>query len=158
MRIQRNHSNLSFRRRSQKGGCFTILVVVGVLVGTGVLARDWIRQWVLVWWQNPGINITLRDAQMAFARGDFELTEQYSKMLLEATNEDHGALVLLTRTLIYQSYTDIHRERERFRALEYTTVTTVEARRGRSLVHPLEISSPGNTVDENVRSGKRTVE
>jgi tetratricopeptide (TPR) repeat protein len=68
----------------------------------------------------PGQNITLRDAQLAFAAGDLERTLQYARQLLEAEPENHAVLVLLAQALVYHSYSDINHELDRSRALELT--------------------------------------
>ena len=119
MRIRRDNSH-AYRRSSPFGGCLPILTVLVLLLGTGFLARDWLRQWALRWLQTTPQNVTLRDTQLAFADGDLDRTIQYARQLLENEPNNHDALVLLARALVYRSYSDITTEIDRSRALQLT--------------------------------------
>src|SRR5687768_15421040 len=116
MRIRREYSGSAYRRRSGFGGCLPLLMVLGLLAGTGILARDWIRQWTLRWFEGTPQNVTLRDTELAFANGDLERTIEYASQLLENEPQNHEALVLLGRALVYRSYSEINHELDRSRA------------------------------------------
>jgi len=120
MRIRREYSGSAYRRRSGFAGCLPLLMVLGLLAGTGILARDWIRQWTLRWFEGTPQNVTLRDTELAFANGDLERTIEYASQLLENEPENHEALVLLGRALVYRSYSEINHELDRRRALQLT--------------------------------------
>jgi tetratricopeptide (TPR) repeat protein len=119
MRIYRDNSH-SYRRSSRFGGCLPVLTVIVLLLGTGFLARDWLRQWALRWLQTTPQNVTLRDTQLAFASGDLDRTIEYARQLLEIEPHNHEALVMLARALVYRSYSDITYEIDRSRALQLT--------------------------------------
>lgn len=120
MRIHRDRSRLFYRRRSRFAGCLPTLMILGLVIGTGALGRDVIRHWMLQWRQGPDTDVSLRDAQLAFANGDLERTIQFAGQLLDNEPANHQALVMLARALIYHSYSDILYERDRQRALDLT--------------------------------------
>lgn len=120
MRINREDSQSAYRRRSRFGGYLPTLMVISIMLGTGFLARDWIREWTLRWLETAPEDVTLRDTQLTFAYGDIERTIQYARQLLEEEPNNHDVLVMLVRALIYRSYSDINNEVDRSRALQLT--------------------------------------
>ncbi|MEZ4672109.1 MAG: tetratricopeptide repeat protein [Anaerolineae bacterium] len=117
MRIQRNRSRLSFHspRRRRSGG-LSLAVLLGVLVGVGAVT------WNLIGIRmNPGAAAAgdaLAAGQAAFGRGDLSNAIAYARQALDANPDDEAALILLTRALIYRSYSDYNRAVDRESALE----------------------------------------
>ncbi|NDJ60494.1 MAG: hypothetical protein GYB67_05175 [Chloroflexi bacterium] len=119
MRIRRDYTRQKFRSRRQRPGCFSQVLLIGALVGVAI-----------VFWQWLGIgqpfdvmppDDRLASATVAFARGDLDSAIVQSRQRLNAQPDDVGALKLLTRALIYRSYSDYDTARDRDTALAFTT-------------------------------------
>ena len=92
-------------------------VLVGVAVTVVALGRNWIGQWLNSNYpQNTQIN--LQSAQSAFDNGDLVTSINYASQLLNETPTHESALVLLVRSLIYQSYNDYDGRANRQKALD----------------------------------------
>ncbi len=116
MRITRNKSDL-FTRRSRRGhGCFPVFVLLGVAVAVVALGRNWIGEWLnLNRLQNTEISIAA--VQSAFDAGDLQTAINYASQLHVDNAYDEQTIILLIRTLIYQSYTDYNYSSDLDRAL-----------------------------------------
>lgn len=117
MRIQRDRRYPLFRPPRKKGW-LPFVMWVGIITGMAVITRDW---WVsllrLPNTQRP--NAMLADAYASFSEGDWHTTIDVARTL-HSTQNDHAALTLLVRTLIYRSYVDFEHRTDRARALEIT--------------------------------------
>lgn len=105
MRISRNQSH-QFTRRTRRGsGCLPFLVLVSVAVSVVALGRNWIGQWINL--NHPeNTQINLHNAQSAFENGDLTTSIDYASHLLADTSASEQVILLLVRSLIYQSYSD----------------------------------------------------
>src|SRR5436190_236985 len=118
MRIQRDHSRLSFRRHSRRrSGCFSLALMVGLLVAVGAISWNWLGARLNSGAQ-PVESDDLRTAADAFASGDLEGTIAYTRQALEHNPQNDDAVMLLVRALIYRSYSDYNRAVDRDSALE----------------------------------------
>jgi tetratricopeptide (TPR) repeat protein len=119
MRIQRNRSRLTFRKR-RSSGCLPLVVLTGMLVGVAALSWDWLGSRLNV---NAfrSDNASLQAAQQAFAQGDLDKAVEQARTVFAADPEAVEALMLLTRALIFRSYSDYDHEIDRQLALELTT-------------------------------------
>lgn len=125
MRIQRDNSRLSFRRR-RRSGCLPFVIILGVLVGIGTLSWAWLQDRLTLPLSTlPGASATLdtrlTQAASAFQRGDLDTAVALAR---EVANEEPGnieALLLHVRALIYRSYTDYDRAVDRQTALDRAT-------------------------------------
>jgi len=121
MRIQRNRSRLTFRtrrRRRWSGGCLPLALAIGVLIGVGLVARQWVQtQLSLMSLDDSG---DLRSAQQAFDDGDLDAAIFAAGQVWSASQDRPDALVLLARALVYRSYSDWNRDADRLTALQLT--------------------------------------
>lgn len=125
MRIQRNTSRLSFRRqRRRRTGCFSLAVLLGLLVGAAALSMSWLG--VRLYSSAPGDSDALNAAQEAFGRGDLDGAINHARLALQARPDSKAALLLLARALVYRSYTDYNRAIDRQVALEATTAAVAD--------------------------------
>jgi tetratricopeptide (TPR) repeat protein len=120
MRINRQSSQLNFRRR-RRSGCISPTLLLGVLVGGLVtLSWNWFGQWFQSGSALPAASTSLRSAEAAFNRGDLDQAVALTEQILAEQPDDPAALLLLTRALIYRSYSDYDRETDRAAALRLT--------------------------------------
>jgi len=121
MQIHRDQSRLSFRRhRRRRSSGLSIIVVLGVLVGTGVVSWNWIGQRLS--FGSAVVNDDLLGmAQTAFEQGKLDDAVRYAQQALSQDAKNSDALIVLARTLIYRSYSDYDRAIDRDSALELTT-------------------------------------
>lgn len=121
MRIERSRSRLSYRRRRRRsGGCLSVLFSLVLLSGVGVVSWLWINRL-----SHPAQNTStagmMASAQNAFDRGDLSGAISLTRQLLASDVYDLEALRLLTRSLIYRSYSEYNRLSDQQIALEATT-------------------------------------
>ncbi|RMF80268.1 MAG: hypothetical protein D6737_08550 [Chloroflexi bacterium] len=125
MRINRQQSHLSFRsNRRRRSGCVSLPLFLGVLVGiTGMIVISW--QWL---GQRFNLNATTTPQtasfaapQAAFDQGDLDTAIDMAQQILEHNPDDIDALKILTRALIYRSYSDYNQSIDRTIALDVTT-------------------------------------
>ncbi len=125
MRINRNRSRSLFRQQSRWNGCLPWMMTMGlvmlIIVGGWYYLQDNLSQWLVPLGEAP----TLADAQLAFNAGDLANSIDYAQIAYASDNNDHEALVLLVRALIYQSYADLNQDDDRLQALTLTS-TAVE--------------------------------
>jgi tetratricopeptide (TPR) repeat protein len=122
MRIQRNHSRLSFRKqRRRRSGCVSLAVLVGLLVGVVTLSWNWIGQRLHINAAPQSGESMLADANAAFSRGDLDSAISLARQVLQNARTQPDAVVLLARALVYRSYADYDRAVDRRSALELTT-------------------------------------
>ena len=121
MRIQRNRSRLSFRtRRKSKIGCTPFSLVFIALICVGITTWRWIEARLSGNITSSPQSATLSDAQRAFDLGDLDSAISIARMIWQTTPTQTDALILLTRALIYRSYTDYDREIDREIARQIT--------------------------------------
>jgi tetratricopeptide (TPR) repeat protein len=118
MRIERHTSRLTFRSR-RRAGCFSPTLLLGLFLG-GLLAMSWnlFGQWLPLGASITATPPNMRSAEAAFNRGDLNRAIDLAQQVLQSQPRDTGAWVLLTRALIYRSYSDYDRGPDRERALE----------------------------------------
>lgn len=121
MQIQRSRSRLTFRkRRRRSGGCFSILVSFVLLAGVGAVSWLWLNR--LVNGAAPQSPADLMSAaQFAFDRGDLTGAIGLTRQTLVGQPDDSAALRLLTRSLIYRSYSEYNRASDQQAALDVMT-------------------------------------
>lgn len=122
MRIERYPSRLSFRsKRRRRSGCLSWAVLVGLVVGIVTMSWNWFSQrWSFA---APGTQseVDLRPAQAAFDRGDLNGAIELTQQILAVQPDNTAALTLLTRALVYRSYSDYNRTADRQSALQVMT-------------------------------------
>lgn len=125
MRIQRDRSRLSFRRqRRRRSSGLSMMVVTGVLLGVVVMSWNWLGS-RLAFGSQPAKNDFLGMAQEAFARGNLSDAVRYAQQAIEQDKKNDDALVLLVRSLIYRSYSELERSVDRDSALELASEALV---------------------------------
>ena len=122
MHIQRSRSRLSFRkRRRRSGGCVSILFSILVLSGVGLVSWLWINR-IVNGPSTSGTNANLMaSAQNAFDRGDLSGAISLTRQILLSQPDDVDALRLLTRSLVYRSYSEYNRTADQQTALDAAT-------------------------------------
>lgn len=121
MRVNRAASRLSFRRppRRRRAGCFSTLVLLVALAGVGIFSWRIIgRQWFTP--AAPPIEDRFGLAQHAFDTGDLDGAIERLRGG-SSVSLDGVSLRLLTRALIYRSYSEYNRAIDREIALQITT-------------------------------------
>lgn len=121
MQIHRSRSRLSFRRRRRRSaGWFSILFSLALLGGVGVVSWLWLNRLANPPVADPTAGL-MASAQNAFNRGDLSSVITLARQLLVANPDDADALRLLTRSLIYRSYSEYNRTTDQQTALDATT-------------------------------------
>jgi tetratricopeptide (TPR) repeat protein len=148
MRINREQSQLSFRRRTNRSGCLSFWVVLVVLVGIALVTRPWWQNWVNIN-EDARALPTMADAQRSFRQGDLNSTIEMTSALYTAKPNDYGALAWLVRALIYRSYTDFRYEPDRAKALSLTSEAVVKSNSQRDVlaIHAFVLQINGRTED-----------
>lgn len=118
MRLNRQNSRLTFRPR-QRGGILPLVLVMGLSLGLVLGLWDVVSRTFLA---PPGAIPSLAAGEVAFAQGDLTQAMSVAQQQVAAHPDDPAALTLLTRALIYRSYTDYNRDSDRAQALAYTQV------------------------------------
>ena len=119
MRIQRHRYPPSARRHRQQG-CLPFSFLLGLMTAGLLFSWGWISQ--TLW--PPGEQNAAADlsgAQAALASGDLTGAIEKARAVYEGDNSRSDALILLIRTLIYQSYDDYDTAGNREFALQLTT-------------------------------------
>src|SRR5262245_22908923 len=104
MRIHRNQSRLSFRKRRRSSGCLPLAVFLGLLVAILGSSWNWLGQWLNAAVSRQSGADLMAAARQAFDDGDLDRAIELSRQTLAAQPENADAVVLLTRALIYRSY------------------------------------------------------
>ncbi|MBA3870250.1 MAG: tetratricopeptide repeat protein [Anaerolineae bacterium] len=121
MHIHRDQSRLSFRRhRRRRSNGYSMMVVLGILVGIIVVSWNWIGQ-RLTFGSAPTNDDALELAQAAFAKGNLDDAVRYAQQAIAQDANNSDAMIVLARSLIYRSYSDYDRAIDRDSALELTT-------------------------------------
>lgn len=148
MRIQRNRSRLTFRKRQRRSGCLSLAMLLGLLVSAAALSWNWLgsRLSSALSRQSPA---TLQGAQDAFARGDLDAAIAEAREYLAVQPQDPDAVALLARALIYRSYTDYNHVVDRQSALELTTEAARRSPRNLDVlaVHAYALQAAGQPVE-----------
>lgn len=96
-----------------------MMVLTGVLLGVVVMSWNWLGS-RLAFGSQPAKNDFFGMAQDAFARGNLNDAVRYAQQAIEQDKKSDDALVLLVRSLIYRSYSELERSIDRDSALELT--------------------------------------
>lgn len=118
MRIHRSQSRLTFRRQRRRSGCVSLLLLLGIVVGTVAVTWSWLERRQQS--ANPPDDL-LAAAQNAFDRGDLDLAITFARQYLALHPAHPPAVRLLARALIYRSYSEYNRGVDRESALQLTT-------------------------------------
>jgi tetratricopeptide (TPR) repeat protein len=118
MQIHRSQSRLSFRRQRRRSGCVSLLLLLGIVAGT--MALTW------AWFERRQYNAAPTDdllmaAQSAFDHGDLNLAVILARQYLAVHTAHPPAVRLLTRALVYRSYSEYNRSVDRESALQLTS-------------------------------------
>lgn len=159
MQIHRSRSRLSFRRRRRRSaGLFSVLFSLTLLGGVGVVSWLWINRLA-----NPPVTDPteglMASAQNAFDRGDLSGAITLARQILVAEPNDFAALRLLTRALIYRSYSEYNRISDQQTALEATTevVNRLPTDPYVLATHAFALQAVGR-VDEAAEAAQRALE
>ncbi len=119
MKVTRNSSGL-FANRSPRGrGCAPLLILLMVATAVVSFGRHWIGQRLNL--NRPQrAEANLPAAFLAFDSGDLRTAVDYASQVAQRDNADADAYEFLIRALIYRSYSDIGRESDRERALQFS--------------------------------------
>ncbi|MFW5748008.1 MAG: tetratricopeptide repeat protein [Chloroflexota bacterium] len=120
MRIQRDRSNLTFRKRRRRRGCVPLTLLLGLLIGGVFVSWNWLGL-RLVFFPPPATSADLRSAQRAFDAGEIDTAIAQARELWQSNPNQVEALRLLARALVYRSYYDWNRAVDRSTALAFTS-------------------------------------
>ena len=121
MKIQRNHSGLTFRpRRRRRDGFLPLTILVMILLGVVMASRNWLYA-RLTNHATPPSSADLQSANRAFDAGNLDAAVNLTRQVWATHPDQTEALILLVRALIYRSYTDYNRDIDRAVALQLTT-------------------------------------
>lgn len=119
MRIRREQSRLRFtRQRRRRSGCFSLAVILGLVLGGVVVSWQWLGQRLTTGTATRPNMDSLALAYNAFQRGDLDETINQARQALVEDPRQTEAASLLARALVYRSYTDYDRAVDRQLALE----------------------------------------
>lgn len=122
MRLHRSRSRFTFRRQRRSMGCMSILVSSVLLVGASVVLWLWYgRLSNRTTPANPGGD-GLAAAQTSFDQGDLEAVVLQARQYLAIHPDDVTALYILTRALIYRSYSEYNLASDREAPVSYTAI------------------------------------
>ena len=116
MYISRKRSRLTFRRR--RAGCASWLLVIGLVAGVSGLTWSWLQS-------RHGSTSSaapedwLGGALDAFSRGDLDSAIIRARQRLASAPADAEALLLLTRSLIFRSFSEFDRAVDRQLAVQF---------------------------------------
>lgn len=116
MYISRKRSRLTFRRR--RAGCVSWLLVFGLVIGASSLTWSWLQS------RHGRVSGAssedwLGDALGAFERGDLDAAIVRARQRLASAPADADALLLLTRSLIFRSFSEYDRAIDRQLAVQF---------------------------------------
>jgi len=124
MRLQRSRSRLSFRQRRwqprRSPGCASLIFSALLVMGAAMMAVLWMGRFGTPP-NAPQKNDLVGAAQAAFERGDLSGAINHARQHLANAPNDINALYILTRALIYRSYSEYNRDADRASALAITT-------------------------------------
>ena len=121
MRIERDRSRLSFRRR-RRSGCMPLVVFLGLVTALVVGSWGWIeRRLTMSGAPDDGASDLIAGARDAFARGELEEAITLAREALDRNPDRPDAVAVLARALVYRSYVDYDTDLDRRSALELTT-------------------------------------
>lgn len=145
MRIQRQSSRLTFRKRRRRSGCLSLTVLLGLLTGVITLSWNWFGQRLNSSASSQPIGVNARSALEAFDRGDLDSTINLAQQILAVNPSNVDALTLLVRALIYRSYSDYDRAVDRESALQITSEAAAHAPRNLDIlaVHAFALQAAG---------------
>lgn len=158
MKVTRNSTGL-FANRSPRGkGCAPLLILLMVATAVVAFGRHWIGQRLSL--NRPQRTETsLPAALSAFDSGDLRTAVDYALQVAERSGADADVYELLIRALIYRSYSDIDRESDRERALQFSREAIALFPRNLDLqaIHSYALQANGY-ADEAGRIALRIVE
>lgn len=116
MYISRKRSRLTFRQR--RAGCASWLLVVGLVIGVSAVTWSWLQMRHGRPGAAPAEDWLARTLQ-AFERGDLDETIARARQRLAVEAADPEALRLLTRALIFRSFSEYDRAIDRQIAAQF---------------------------------------
>ncbi len=121
MRSSRSHSRFIVRRRRRGAGCGSYLLLFGLIAGAAALTWTWLNRSHTIPLSTP--DNQLGAAFNAFLRGDLTNTISLTQQVINEGDEESlenyaTAVNLLTRALIYRSYSEYNRSADRQAALD----------------------------------------
>lgn len=157
MRIRRDRSRLTFRKR-RRSGCLSLAIFVGIIFSGVALSWNWIGQRLQAASARgdlPG----LQDAQNAFDQGDLKNAIELARALLSANPQNIDALNLLVRALIYRSYSDYNYARDRQSALQITSEALLRQPANSDVlaIHAYALQASGET-EKAARSARQVLD
>lgn len=156
MRLNRQRSSLSFRPTTRhRSGCLPFAMLLMVIAVSALLARDYIAAWLT---HTPNVP-TLAAANHAFDAGDLNTAIEIAQNVVDAAPENHVALTLLVRALIYRSYVDYRYQNDSVTALSLTQAAYQRDPRQPAVlaVHAFALQANGQPVDAS-RYALRAIE
>ncbi len=120
MQIHRSASRLTFRKRRRRSGCLSLTVLLGLCLGVVAASWTWFGQRIAPA-AAPAPAADVGPARQAFDRGDLDAAVNLAQQVLAADPDSAAAAAALARALIYRSYSDYNRGRDRESALQITT-------------------------------------
>ncbi len=145
MRIHRQSSRLTFRKRRRRSGCLSFTVLLGLLTGIITLSWNWFGQRFNPSASSQPIGVNARGVLEAFDRGDLDSTVELAQQILAVDPNNVDALTLLVRALVYRSYSDYNRAVDRDSALQITTEAVTRSPRSMDLlaIHAFALQAVG---------------
>jgi tetratricopeptide (TPR) repeat protein len=134
MRIQRQSSRLTFRKRRRRSGCLSLTVLLGLLTGIITISWNWFGQRLNSASSSQPISVNARGALDAFDRGDLDRAIDLAQQILAVDPNNAEALTLLIRALVYRSYSDYNRAIDRESALQITSEAASRSPRNMDIV------------------------
>jgi len=145
MRIQRQSSRLTFRKRRRRSGCLSLTVLLGLLTGIITLSWNWFGQRFNPSASSQPIGVSARGALDAFDRGDLNNAINLAQQVLTVEPNNVDALTLLVRSLIYRSYSDYDRAIDRQSALQISSEAASRSPRNMDIlaIHAFALQAAG---------------
>jgi tetratricopeptide (TPR) repeat protein len=145
MRIQRQSSRLTFRKRRRRSGCLPLTVLLGLLTGVITLSWNWFGQRLTPAASNQPIGVSARGALEAFDRGDLNSAIDLAQQILAVDPNNVSALTLLARALVYRSYNDYDRAVDRQSALQISSEAAARSPRNLDIlaIHAFALQAAG---------------
>lgn len=149
MRIDRNRSRLSFRKR-RRASCLPVTLGFSLLMGVFVLSWYWLEE-RLIQRQMPQPSANMQSAARAFGTGNLDAAIDQAQTLwhINPTAANAPALTLLARALVYRSYADYNRASDRLSALTLTTEAYERMPTNADIIaaHAFVLQANGRTAD-----------
>ncbi|MBL8131390.1 MAG: tetratricopeptide repeat protein [Anaerolineae bacterium] len=159
MRLHRSRSNLTFRRQRRSIGCFSFVLTSLLLAGAGTVIGLWYSRLSDRIQPNIPFGSEVAAAQSAFDQGDLSGAVAWAQQALTVREDDLNALYILTRALIYRSYSEYNLAADRQRALTFTSAMMARSPFDRDVmaVHALALQA-GDRPAEAAEIARKALE